>query len=304
MIGRAKPRLKKMLWHSAIAIIAVVISAGVSFGVLSQRRSLDKLADPKVPYPHRPFSFTSKNISNKTVWLYSVNVLGHTVGSGRLGTCGVGDSRKDCTPEALMATQAKFLWWEMEDPKDSNAARRGPEDPSKRLQYSLPFPKFDVEADAWRCFYTLQESGTWVGMFEGVVAKPIGAKPAPVDSTLPGANQQWLYFQFKNQSDHVVAFSSLKNQLVHAESGAVIKFPAIPNDKQFHCVAVHSDEGSIYRPQPETKLEIVWYYREGSGPHSQTIDLPEFTTKTSNWYCYFTLNTNNTWAVEFEGVEK
>lgn len=297
----SKTRTGQMMnWLSILFALAVV---AVAFGAaLFLAKPLGPSQQDFVPHGHRPFNFSCSNRSSKNIWIYSVKVLNHTVGSGRGG--GVGDSRKDCTPEALLATQADFLWWEMEDPKDFNAARRGPQDPAKRLRASLPFPEFDVEASRWEVYYTLLDGDRWVGRFEGTVAKPIGAMPAPVDPALPGANQQWIHFQFRNQSDHVVAFYPRKTQLVHGESDTQINFPAIPNDKQFHCVAAHSQKGSIYRPQQGTKLEIVWYYREGSGPHNQTIDLPNFSTKTKNWYCYFTLDENDTWIADFEGVAK
>ena len=297
-----------MLWYLDIAFFAVLFSAGVCFGLLSQQGAPENTADQKVPYPHRPFSFSYKNNSSDMVWVRSVDVLGHTVGSGRMwarnrGGGGVGDRRKDCTPEALLATQAKFLWWEMEDPKDFNAARRGPDDPSKRLQYSLPFPEFDVEADAWRCFYTLQEDDTWVGMFEGVVSKPIGDEPVPVDPSLPGANQQWIHFQFRNMSDHVAAFSRVKTRLVNGEVETLIKFPAIPADGRFHCVTGHSHEGSIYRPTKGSRLELSWYFRGGDKMRSETIHLPVFSPEETNWYCYLTVDSEGRWTAEFEGAE-
>lgn len=295
-----------MNWLSILFVLVVVAIAGGTALFLSKPWGSSQQGF--VPYGHRPFGFSYKNTSDRNVWVYSVKVLNHTVGSGRMSACrggsgGVGDSRKDCTPEALMATQAKFLWWEMEDPKDFNAARRGPEDPALRYRYSLPFPEFDVEADAWRCSYTLQEDNTWVGIFKGTVSKPIGAKAGPVDPNHPGVNQQWIHFNFRNLTGKRVRLDRSKTQLINPESTISPKFPAVPTNKQFHCTTAHSHEGSIFRPTPESKLQLVWYW-EGSGSNKQTIALPEFSVEQNNWYCYLTLGGDQTWSAVFEGTEQ
>lgn len=300
MIGASKTRSNRMIWYSLVAALSALVGAGVFFVLLAQRKS----ANPKVAYSRRPFSFTSKNLSNKIVWLYSIDVLGHTVGSGRLGTRSVGDRRKDWTPEALLTTQAKFLWWEMEDPKDFNAARRGPQDPALRRRCSLPFPEFDVEADAWHCFYSLQQDNTWAGIFKGTVSKPLGAKPDSVNPNSPGMNQQWIHFNFRNLSGKRIRLDGLKTQLISAQSTATIKFPDVPADKQFHCTTAHSHRGSIYRPTPECKLQLVFWHLEGNGPHEQSITLPEFSVEQKNWYCYLTLGDDQTWSAVFEGTEQ
>jgi hypothetical protein len=280
--------------------------------VADQQEPITKKDKTQVPYESREFSFDYSNNTDETVWVDSVRVLNRLVNMHRVWAngegAGISKSRNDCTPEALLNTQADFLWWKMDDPFDSKSAQRRPKDPTKSFRSSMLFPWLDVEADRWRCYFTLQNDKTWVGRFEGVVLKPIGAKPDILKRSKLEGNNQWIQFQFCNLTDKEICFLKPDGKLLGTNSETLLYIPNIPADKSFHGFAAHSHEGSIYRPVPGGRVELVWCipaYKLKTGDETrtrtQTINLPNFDPKIDNWYCYFTLNPDNKWTATFEG---
>jgi len=263
------------------------------------------------------FSFSYGNATGETVWVYSVQVLNNDAACGRawankpIDKGGISYGRKDCTPEALLENPAQFLWWKMKDPMDFATARRGPQDPSERFRDSVDFPQFDVDADAWRCFFTLTKQNKWVGKFEGVVLKPIGVEwPNPKKMTRP-VNSCWIQFQFRNRTEREISFPIGRSTLANSNGETSLDIPNIPADGVFHGFVAHCHESSIYRPSPDARLKLEWgipAYKLKSGVEkgvkSRTIDLPEFDASVTNWYCYFTLNPDNTWTASYEGLKQ
>ncbi|MFK7767288.1 MAG: hypothetical protein AB8B55_08710 [Mariniblastus sp.] len=271
--------------------------------------------EKETPHESRAFSFDFSNVTDDTVWVDSLHLPRRVASSSRVWANGDGygevSSRGDCTPEILLDASAKFLWWKRKDPLDSNLDRKRPSDPAKLSRDSMLLPWFDVEADAWNCFFTLQTDNTWVGRFEGAVLKPMGAKPESLKRSPREGNQQWIQFQFCNLTDREICFPLGGSDLVNAAGKTDLHIPNIPNDKNFHGITAHRHKGSIYRPAKGDQIELVWCipaYRlqpgDDKGTHSQTIKLPSFDPKVENWFCYFTLSAEGTWSSVFEGKLK
>lgn len=272
-----------------------------------------KIRPDDTPYAYREFSFGYENVTDETVWVDSVKVLNRQVNLHRVWANGVGGgvtySRNDGTPEALLKTRADFEWWHMADPFDSKSARQKPDDPASVFRSSTLFPLFDEEADGWRCLYTLQNDRTWVGRFEGVFLKPIGAKSETLQKSKLEGHNQWIQFQFRNLTDEEIYLRRGEQNLIHKTYGVELHLTNIPADDQFHGISAQSHEGSIYRPLPGDKLVLTWgtpaSKLQPDDPiisHTQKIALPEFDSEVDDWFCYFTLNKNNEWTASFEGT--
>lgn len=258
---------------------------------------------------YHPFSFTYSNVSDIAVFVESVHVLSKDVRAGggtpqTFRTSSIGYARNDCTPDALLGATADFTWWKKEftDPDSPNPE---PIDLSKRLSVSLPFPEFDEQQHAWRCYYTLQPDNTWVGQFEGVSVKPIGEKMPLHNLSLSVPEQQWVHFQFKNASGKQTFNNSSGGKLVTGDSETLLFIPPIANDKKFYGFAAHSHVGSIYRPQVGSKLVFKWGFPGGGREEIlQEFELPEFSPEEKNWYCYFIFDEEAKWTAVYEGTAK
>lgn len=266
---------------------------------------VQKQAKAKRPYKFRPFSFAYFNTTNEMVRLRSVQVLSNDAAGGSMWAGGSGSSvsysRKDCTPEALLGSPANFVWWNVTDPSN-RAALYVPEDPSDECQASLSFPEFDVEASAWRCFYTLLNDNTWVGKFAGTLAKQPGttAKPAPA------GGDSWLHCHFRNLTDKEVLLSKWETKIVTKDHEIEPGIRFLPADKRFHGFSANCHKGSIYRLAPGDTLQIAWSFekKELNTPamKKETFVFPDFAAEKKNWYCYFSLNEKEEWTATFEGV--
>lgn len=284
-------------WRVALACCLFLLG----FSACTPQTSLKKTNQKRSPpNRYRPLSFGYSNISDDTVWIDSADLLSKSVGSGRVWS-GANNgnnwsfSRKDCTPEALLATNTKFTWWKMADARDTIAARKRPESEDDIFHDELPFPEFDVDADAWRCFYTLQQGDRWVGEFLGVVVKPIGIKTS--EST---GEQQWLHFYFRNRTENGIGFDKTQTRLVNGTERREVELPIVPPTGEFIGYAATCETGSIYRPEVGSTLELMWH----PAGTKQIVVLPDFSPDVKNWYCYFTLNeANGEWTVLFEGVK-
>ena len=52
------------------------------------------------------------------------------------------------------------------------------------------------------------------------------------------------------------------------------------------------------------EIELIWVDHSSWDKHQQTTSLPKFSTKLKHWYCYFTLNKNQVWTADIEGLDK
>jgi len=262
----------------------------------------------KTPYKFRPFSFAYSNATRATISLGSATVLAKDLRCGRVWAGGVGssigDTRKDCTPEALLRKPAQFVWWKISDPFDMDAIR-APKDPFKEVQQSITFPEFDVEATAWRCHYTLVDDKTWVGKFSGTLAKTPGAAAKPV---LNGDGNSWLHCHFRNLANKEVFLSKWETKILTNEHEFEPGIRFLPADKRFHGFSANCQEGSIYRLEAGDSLQIAWAFEKKDlntrAMKKQTFLMPEFDAKKKNWYCYFTINEKEEWTATFEGTTK
>jgi len=295
-------------------VIFVCVCIGASCGCqkVTQPKSNVAIDEEPVPYESREFSYDYSNVTDETVWVNSVRVLNKLVNMHRVWAngdgAGISFRRNDCTPAALLNTKADFEWWRMDDPFDSKKASSRPKDVNKVFECSSLFPWFDVEADKWRCVFTLQNDKTWVGRFEGVVLKPVGAKSEILKRSQLKGDNHWIQFQFCNLTDKEICFPMGEGKLVHANGVTQLHIPNVPADKMFHGFSANSHEGSIYRPLPSDRVELAWSGVGGPAPAQpvefprQTIDLPNFDPEVDYWFCYFTLHPNGEWTSVFEGT--
>jgi hypothetical protein len=285
--------MSKYLSFPMVAVLVALILAGIL--LVSCRNNRE----------YHSFSFYFNGRHEKATYLKSATVLGRNVRMGfhpnshhRGGN--IHYSRADCTPDALLITTADFVWWDKRftDPESKSHA---PLKPEQKLTCSLPFPEFDWKQD-WTCTYTLQEYGrTWVGRFDGVKPKAIGAEPKK-HAGRKQPKQPWLYVFFRNQTGREVWLSQPETQFINGDFSTKLYLDNLPANGQFQGFAAHSQIGSIYRPKVGGKILGTWGHRGAREHHSFEHKFPEFSPKKENWYCYFTLNKDQTWTVEFEGT--
>jgi len=281
-----------------VVLILCLSAVACTQGTQSNKQTNQKAR--KVPYEYREFSFDFNNLGSDSVG-GELKVLAHFIDCGAVANTGshIGsgesDRRKDCTPKALLKSPGDFDWYKQSE------LGAGTKIPKKRYKLKVPFPEFDVDAQAWRCYFTMQHDNTWVGRYEGVKSKKLNAENNLAGLSKEGKQQSWIYFQFLNLSDKEIYFDPPKTKIVTGSSEALLFLPNVPADGQLHSIAAHSHKGSIYRPQAGSKLVVDWGVA-GTPPQRHEFDLPDFSNKKMNWYCYFTLDKNGSWSTDFEGV--
>lgn len=249
---------------------------------------------PKIPFVRA----THGNVTDRPVWVRSTRVLSQELGTAAVGTFynyqnSITLKRRDLTPDALLKTKAKFVWWNCEN-FNKREMRKQPDDPAKILKYSVPFPRLDSDDNYWHFKYTLHDNNVWVGMFHGTKAKVIGAKPAPT-----AEDQHWFHCHFHNLSGaEVTVYGS--SEFVCGRREKLEEY-VIPN-KSFRGFSAQSQEGSIFRPTKESTIEIRWELPGGKDAGKQSIHLPKFDPEKKNWYVYATLDSAGTWSPVFEGA--
>lgn len=148
---------------------------------------------------------------------------------------------------------------------------------------SLPFPEFDVSAKRWECHYTLQPNNTWVGQFEGVTVKPIGADPTLHNVPTLYPDQPWIHFQFKNDSGKQILIPSKNGRLLTEDRETLLFLPTPHSDGEYRGFAAHCHQGSIFRPELNSKISFTWRFYRGGEETLQEFALPKFSDEQKNW---------------------
>lgn len=258
-------------------------------------------------YPFLPLTFTYSNAYDKEVGLRSVRLLSWNV-NGSIGGPSTyresshGTIRQGRTPEFFKNNALKFFWWEKRF-SHPDSPSPVPIDPSKGFTASLPFPEFDVSAKRWECHYTLQPNNTWVGQFEGVTVKPIGADPTLHNVPTLYPDQPWIHFQFKNDSGKQILIPSKNGRLLTEDRETLLFLPTPHSDGEYRGFAAHCHQGSIFRPELNSKISFTWRFYRGGEETLQEFALPKFSDEQKNWYCYFIFDKDEKWTSIFEGVD-
>jgi len=297
----------------SLCLAACLLSIVFSGCGLAQVPSDKQQGKKPTPHEYRPFSFDFSNVTNDMVFASRIKVLNRGMGlrtvwpNKQAGRGGIGHTRNDCTPDALLETRAEFEWRKIKDRHN----RKPPKDPKQIFNSFTLFPNFDTEAESWSCLFTLHEDRKWVGRFEGAVLKPMGDRPKSWKKSQLEGDNQWIQFQFRNLTERDIYVVRRAGNLVHNDSEIELQIPSIPADENFYGVTAQSHSGSIYRPLKGDRMVLSWsIHANVLGPddpiiqHKQWINLPEFDPNIEDWFCYFTLEPDNKWTAKFEGVKE
>ncbi len=287
-----------------IAVVVCLLGNLCKFSVCQVPEG--KLLDDKRSQQSLQLSYS--NAYDKRVRLHSATIMSRNISTGIGGpntfrNSWMGTSRGDLTSEALLNTPAHFVWWDW-DLTHSDCPAPAPIDPSKRYSAALPYPEFDDAAQKWSFHFTLQPDNTWVGQFEGVTVKPIGADAKQHNASTLYPCQPWIHFQFRNDSGKQIHIPPRSGKLITAGSEARLFIPTPNADRVFRGYAAHCHQGSIFRPELLSKIVFSWRFYRDREDVPQEFVLPEFSDQEKNWYCYFVFGEDEKWTAIFEGTKE